>query len=136
MKTERLARWSAPVWTVVGLLSACGEPSYTTPDNVQGQEPSPPLRQDAQASGDAEIRTLPGPVWDGGVPMNPSSDDVVDADGGQFEVSRTVFECPAVPTAYFLDFADPYTGLQEQRPPCVRLGLMYVRCRSISPPSR
>jgi len=74
------------------ILSACGDDngvlskeSQVVPDSGQ-----PILKSDAGVG----VTVIP-------VPIKPdASDDLV----------ATVFECPAVPTAYFLDFADPFTG--------------------------
>lgn len=80
------------------VLSACGS-----------DEGFVPLDAAVLGSPDSDIQVLPGPKLDESATGDSGAPS--DAEASATDLSATTFNCPAVPTAYFFDFADPYTGL-------------------------
>ena len=83
------------------LLVGCGDD--------EGRAPRPDaFSPDSQP---VSISVLPGPRLDADIDLRPSSTTPYDGGVPATDLTVPTFNCPAVPTAYFMDYADPYTGL-------------------------
>jgi hypothetical protein len=59
----------------------------------------------------ATISVLPGQRLDAESEAPPANTYPLDAGTTASDLKVTTFNCPAVPTAYFFDYADPFTGM-------------------------
>jgi hypothetical protein len=83
------------------LLAACG-----TDEGYLAQDASSPGTQEAG------ISVLPGPSLDAAAVDGLAKDtSPTEAGAPAIDSGRPAFNCPATPTAYFMDYADPYTGM-------------------------
>jgi Calcineurin-like phosphoesterase len=83
------------------LLAACG-----TDDGYLAQDASSALTPDVG------ISVLPGPQLDAdAVDLLAKDASPTEAGAPGIDLAVPTFNCPAAPTAYFMDYADPYTGM-------------------------
>ncbi|MGB8298867.1 MAG: metallophosphoesterase [Polyangia bacterium] len=90
------------------VLSACGSPVVTVVPDASSPDAA------AADTSDLGIQVLPGPKRDAEADaVVATEEDGAASDSGDpgADLSVPTFNCPAVPAAYFFDFADPYTGL-------------------------
>jgi hypothetical protein len=87
---------------VVGgtLLAACGSDEWGTSPDAASLDMEP-----------ATISVLPGQRLDAESESPPTNTYPLDAGTTESDLRVSTFNCPAVPTAYFFDYADPFTGM-------------------------
>ena len=82
------------------LLAACGDDESGPPRDAAWPDSAPVI-----------VSVLPGPKLDAGVDAVTVDAAPSDSRGPASDLAVPTFNCPAVPTAYFFDYADPFTGL-------------------------
>ena len=86
---------------VVGtLLAACGTDEWGPSPDAASLDMEP-----------ATISVLPGQRLDAESEAQPANTYPLDAGTTASDLKVTTFNCPAVPNAYFFDYADPFTGM-------------------------
>ena len=95
-----LARILVFVATASSFPTGCGDDKWGPSIDATSQETQP-----------ANISVLPGPRLDAEVEHPASVISPHDAGTPATDLASPTFNCPVVPTAYFFDYADPYTGL-------------------------
>jgi 3',5'-cyclic AMP phosphodiesterase CpdA len=82
------------------LLAACGDDEWGPPRDASSPDTQP-----------VSVSVLPGPKLDAETDLGTVDISRLEAGSAGIDLAVPTFNCPAVPTAYFMDYADPFTGL-------------------------